>query len=932
MKRVLSLISVITALCILLSCMVIDVSAEPAQEPQPPYYVHYPVTMVMAGMPKTIKAQFDYDPDYIEIAADYPHRNHLPSYNGVGYAFPLATEKYNNLYDVDYTVNDTVITYTYTLKSGVTFDDYLNALDAINEANDADPVSREDGARHAFSIFDIAMKFEDTTFLDFLAKVVDNKMLEVVTTDGRLLDVTTNMQNSEVYCHYDMTFLPEPDAPDVPAETIAVKEYKYRDKLLSQYQIRKSSLSGYDELYEHKDENGEVDWALVKGSKDCAISEEWNETAYYEFGNRVMETDYPQVPFAFGMGVYSVKHDRFFDVNAPELYELDDLERVWTEIGAGRLMGDMDDNNRLEIIDAVMIQRCQARTAYYPYADENSYSNQNADPIKYFSDFDQDGERSIMDATTIQRYLANLSYRPDGWTPYPHRQKPDIVTPTQEEATLPFIEDPTTPTEPTPTEPVPTEPAPTESDDPIPRITGFRSLGKGVEIHLSTVKGAEKYRVYYWSKANNTWKSMGETTTNIFIDDDVAVGTSYLYTVRCIKADLSAFTSDFDHAGWTYTYDPHLDTPQITDMEAVSNGVRIKWSAVDGADLYRVYYQGPWGGAWQKVTDTRDTSCLHTNASFGTIRYYVRCLSCKGKDFASEYQTGPLLEYEETPTVSELVTRADRMEIRVTRNNNTNGKVRLYRKDSAGWTRIGEQDYFESAIRTGYYSFYDDSVEAGKSYTYTARIISNGKYFTSWYNTSGKSGKYSIENYVPEFEFIIYTGDNMMLVQAKENKFGLDRYQLDIYDDDTDTWGWVILDSEPHYIRADEITDSKRLTLYLTGIDQNGKQLSAEDIKGYHAIMVSPPQDLTVTKLGDRKYRFKWSNDRFGCNLNLISDYGEYMIDSGYIRTIGRSTYDVDLSDYPEDVQWTCIVWNCTQDGVCCSMPISLAFSEADYQ
>ena len=100
MKRVISFLSVITALCILLSGIAVGASAEPVQEPQPPYYVLYPFEMMMAGLPKTIRAQFDYDADFIGIASDYP------GYADRGFVFPLASEEYGGLYDVDYTVED----------------------------------------------------------------------------------------------------------------------------------------------------------------------------------------------------------------------------------------------------------------------------------------------------------------------------------------------------------------------------------------------------------------------------------------------------------------------------------------------------------------------------------------------------------------------------------------------------------------------------------------------------------------------------------------------------------------------------------------------------------------------------------------------------------------------------------------------------------
>ncbi len=78
-------------------------------------------------LPRYIKASFDYDRDFVDIVPDYPDTEYY-SYNGVGYTFPLSTEKYGSMYDVSYTVDDTVITFEYRLKNGYTLDDYITAI------------------------------------------------------------------------------------------------------------------------------------------------------------------------------------------------------------------------------------------------------------------------------------------------------------------------------------------------------------------------------------------------------------------------------------------------------------------------------------------------------------------------------------------------------------------------------------------------------------------------------------------------------------------------------------------------------------------------------------------------------------------------------------------------------------------------------------
>ena len=177
-----------------------------------------------------------------------------------------------------------------------------------------------------------------------------------------------------------------------------------------------------------------------------------------------------------------------------------------------------------------------------------------------------------------------------------------------------------------------------------PTISGFESTTKGVKIKWNSVTGAQKYRVYYKNSKGN-WVKMGETTGNSFVDDDVRTGKSYTYTVRCIDNSLSAFMSDYDKNGKKYTYTLQLATPNITSCTSVSDGIKISWGAVPGANKYRVYYKGKDG--WKKIAETGNTYYLDTDVRSGnSYTYTVRCITDNGKDFASGYDsTGATATY-----------------------------------------------------------------------------------------------------------------------------------------------------------------------------------------------------------------------------------------------------------------------------------------------
>ncbi len=808
------LTAALIAVILILSCTITSASAsEPEVDPMDNFnrYRSMPMVLNTAKLPRYIKGSFDYDPDFIEIVP------HYPGYEDRGYIFPLATEEYGALYDVSFTKKDTVITFEYRLKSGVTLDDYLDCVDKINEKEGRDPVSREPGKMQSFSIFDVALKWIVVT----LGQVMDPHVLDVINTDGTV-DFKDGQRLGEAFAQYGFLLgIPSLDPITVHStEPVEENNYQYRDKLLSQFNLKKDQLTEYDELYEHKDQYGKVDWALVKAATEVATSPLYSSPCYYEFGNRVMEVENKGEPFTFGMGVYSVKDERFIQPSEAEIYELEDIEQVWTELGVGRLMGDMDGDNELSVADATLIQRCQAEINIYPTDDQNIPIDYAPNAIEYFSDFDQDGDRSILDATAIQRFLVGLPYRSANWTPYPHggQENPE-------------------PTEPHPTEPQPTEPLPTE---PLP--------------------------------------------------------------------------------------DPSI--PHITRCEAVADGVQVTWTPVEGAEHYRLYYRNNNGG-WTKCAETDGLTAVDTRATPNQeYRYTVRCVSADGKTFTSDFdRTGTRFYLFENPRIENTITRLDGIELQVWANRS---RVRLYRKEAGGsWKRIAEFDTQEDV------SYCDTDIQPGKSYTYTARCVSEDGRFLSYFNTVGWKQTFNAANCYPELEFFIYygkdeNGDKLALVQpSDDNKLGIKQFYLHV-GIDGDYKGTFTITDEPVYIRADFFNEDQEYLLYLVGVDGNGNEITQENPIWVQTL--GAPTDIKAEKTGDRQYRLTWREGKGhpeGYYLNFLTPDGETSIESELIKNL---SYEIDLSDYPEDTEWKCVLWAQSADDISASWPSVLEFKESDYQ
>ena len=261
-----------------------------------------------------------------------------------------------------------------------------------------------------------------------------------------------------------------------------------------------------------------------------------------------------------------------------------------------------------------------------------------------------------------------------------------------------------------------------------PKVNKIENTANGVKLSWNSVDGAAKYRVYYKGK-NGDWKGMGNTTSTSFVDTDVRSGGTYTYTVRCLDKDGNC-VSDYNHTGWKHTF---VATPNITSFTNTKSGVKISWNKVPGAAKYRVFYKNSKGG-WTGMGNTTSTSFVDTDVrSGGTYTYTVRCLDKDG-NFISDYNhTGSKHTFVATPMISSLT--STKSGVKIGWNKVTGAaKYRVYYKGRNGWTRLGDT--------TGT-SFVDTDVRSGGTYTYTVRCISaDGKEFTSYYDTAGKTITY----------------------------------------------------------------------------------------------------------------------------------------------------------------------------------------------
>ena len=190
---------------------------------------------------------------------------------------------------------------------------------------------------------------------------------------------------------------------------------------------------------------------------------------------------------------------------------------------------------------------------------------------------------------------------------------------------------------------------------------------------------------------------------------------------------------------------------------------------------------------------------------------------------------------------------------------------------------------------------------------------------------------------VPELEYAVYLGDDVLLVQPKINdNFHIKKFKMDIYYGGSHE-NTVYITDEPCYVRynmpiypGNNYID---LTLDLVGIDDSGKHITGVSaITDPSFTLLTPVKNVSIEKTGDRRYKISWDKvaNSPGYALNMYTEGSEQpAIIGDFIHT---DSYEVDLSGQPRDAVWSCRIWARSHNARSVSLPTLFEFRESDYE
>lgn len=249
----------------------------------------------------------------------------------------------------------------------------------------------------------------------------------------------------------------------------------------------------------------------------------------------------------------------------------------------------------------------------------------------------------------------------------------------------------------------------------------------GIKVTWNKISNAKSYVIYRAQYNDDTakwssWKNLGTLKSSVtsYTDKNASSGIKYKYTVRAVNGKYkSAYVASADLI--------YLSMPTVKSSNA-STGVKVSWSAVEGATQYEVYRSSynaktqKWSN-WGKFKTINDgeVSCVDTAAKSGTnYKYTVRAVNNGSK---SAYVSSATLLYLSEPKVT--ISAVD-SGVKVSWSKVTNATTYgIYRSQLNEDTNEWSSWKGLLTVKSNVTSWTDNGVEEGVKYRYTVRAVNN---------------------------------------------------------------------------------------------------------------------------------------------------------------------------------------------------------------
>lgn len=370
--------------------------------------------------------------------------------------------------------------------------------------------------------------------------------------------------------------------------------------------------------------------------------------------------------------------------------------------------------------------------------------------------------------------------------------------------------------------------------------------------------------LYIAKKTANGTALLQQQTQRLYIN--VKAGTKYTFTVRCLDKNGNS-VSTYNNNGWSISV---TVTPEFSNIENVTDGIKLSWNKIDGVAKYRVCYKD--NNTWKTLTETTSTSYTDKAVKSGESKLYtLMTLDSNGNVINNYNASGWIQMFVSAPKVTGVEKVENGLTISwkpVTDKNTYTHKYVIYRYDEEWTANKKIEDY---PPRTDYYcwrkvgettntSFTDTTVEPGKQYRYTIENY----VFTYSDSEKRKYVEFYDENdyFFPDnYKWLTAPKEGNSVKLSWTKVSGATSYQ--VYRKVNGTWKSVGKTTETSFIDV-EAKAGNSYEYKIASCDSNGNIMNISDV-----FTASWKVDTTAHSTEMDEYNHTHSNMCWGCGEDI---------------------------------------------------------------
>lgn len=145
------------------------------------------------------------------------------------------------------------------------------------------------------------------------------------------------------------------------------------------------------------------------------------------------------------------------------------------------------------------------------------------------------------------------------------------------------------------------------------------------KLQWKAVSGADTYQIYYFKDSTKSFELLGTTVNPYCTVKMLKPAAVCQYKVRPVSRCANGKTVKAKTSEIFYAYTNPGDIERFTAEDVTSNGYRLIWDAVAGAQGYRVFRYDAKKGKYKRLADVEGTSYAIENLSPCSTAFYKIC-------------------------------------------------------------------------------------------------------------------------------------------------------------------------------------------------------------------------------------------------------------------------------------------------------------------